>query len=258
MRIGWQLKFLRKNKLSSIIYNLFGTFDLHSQIRLKPLIKYCKENIYGERNVSVLELGCGCGVIGFELAQMNISMEYLGIDSDEDVINDAEFIQSKLNFGEQTKFVCGDITEMKIKENKKFDILILSDFIEHIYNPEQVLINLKSSLNEGCLLIISVPTINYLKYFGEKFNNSIGHIKREGYSITELEDMFELLNADLVTYSYNTGLISNLGCALFYRFIFENNKLEFVKSLLLYIFKYLDVLNNSKVSCTLFAVFKVK
>lgn len=57
--------------------------------------------------------------------------------------------------------------EAFLEENcEKFDLIILSDVLEHIYNPWQVLKKIKSSLSIRGRLLISVPNgqnVNYLR-----------------------------------------------------------------------------------------------
>lgn len=48
-------------------------------------------------------------------------------------------------------------------ENRCFDIILLSDVLEHIYNPWKVLSEIKSRLSPDGVLLISVPNIENIR-----------------------------------------------------------------------------------------------
>ena len=259
MVIGKDLSILRKNKLTGRLISIVGTLDLHSQLRLQPVIKFFSKHFSLDRKLNILELGCGDGILGFELLKVNKNIYYTGIDVSENSINTAKYLSSVLKSDKQLSFICSDVKKMAYSnELKKIDVLLLVDFIEHIENPFEILNMLKNYLNDSSIIIISVPTPNFVKYFGKDFNKKVGHISCSGFKIEEIKEPLNSLNLELIFEKYNTGFISNIGCALFYRFIFSNKYFELIKSLLLYLFKYLDFVNNSRISCSLFTVFCVR
>ncbi len=135
--------------------------------------------------------------------------------------------------------------------------------IEHIQNPEELLANCISHLKHDAIVIVSVPTPLYPKFFGRKFHYSIGHL-RDGYTIEELDELFNSCGFDRLNFGYNTGFPANIGCWLYYnKPNLKNKYLKFLKHLILLIFfKFFDVLgvsdifNGPNLSCTLFAVYK--
>lgn len=132
----------------------------------------------------------------------------------------------------------------------------MTDVIEHIENRELLLKLACNILKTGGLFVISVPTPLYPKIFGRKFSTKIGHLI-DGFYLPQLDDLFIPVNCSRILYKYNTGVFSNIGCWLFYNKLNFNNKyLNILKCLLLYPFRFFDFWNNSKISCSLFAVYK--
>ncbi len=135
-------------------------------------------------------------------------------------------------------------------------MILFIDIIEHIKNPQELINLSKNKLKNNGIFIVSVPTPLYPKIFGRKFHNKIGHLV-EGYSITKIDELFNNCNCQRIIYQYNTGIFSNIGCWLYYnKLIFNNKYLNLLKCLFLYPFIFLDFYNDSKISCSLFAVYK--
>jgi len=51
-----------------------------------------------------------------------------------------------------------------LKNTQNFDLILLSDVLEHIYNPWKVLASIKKILNQSGYLLISVPNFQNLNY----------------------------------------------------------------------------------------------
>ncbi len=258
MPVGDTYKHIAKNKINYLITNFLGTLDLHSHIRLKPVVKFLKNNMFD--NCKVLELGCGDGINAFEIYKLGEKFRYVGFDLDERSINIARHLAEKLGINGKVDFYNIDITDYIFDNFKdKFDVILLIDFIEHIQNPKDALFRIKSLMKEGTLILVSVPTYNYPKVFGKKFHLKIGHL-RDGFTLDELTNLFSALNSKLVYHEYNTGLIPSIGCGIYYRAMFKNKYLNLIKSLILYPFSFLDFkfLNSERFSSSLFAVFKFK
>lgn len=266
MIIGNYYYILSEKKSVRFIYKLLGTIDLHSHIRLKPVFKFIKKFLSDKssNDIKILELGCGSGVSAFEINKIsnknNFAFDYIGIDSAEELISISNKILKSINpLNNKITFIKDEaINFLKDNIKLKADVILLLDIIEHLNEP-QILLYLSNQLlkNEGVFLV-SVPTKLYPKYFGYKFHKEIGH-QVDGYSLTELKEMFNKIGCELAFYKYNTGILGKYGCCLYYKIFYTNSRfLEILKWLILFPFKYFDLINNSKVSCSLFAVFKKK
>ncbi|MHB8422740.1 MAG: class I SAM-dependent methyltransferase [Leptospirales bacterium] len=242
------------SKRWKLLVKVLGSLDLHTQIRIKPLKKYILDHKSIFDKKKIIEIGCSSGVNCFEILFNSDPDIVLGFDLNQKSINSAIRKADALKVSDKVKFHCTDATEFDFSKVGKVDCVLLMDFLEHINNPEKFLSALQTILNEETTIIISVPTYNYKKIFGEKFHLQLGHL-RDGYSLGEIRELFKEIDYEVVEYSYNTGLLGAFGCFLYYRILLNNNSLA--KQLLLYPFHFIDFFNNERLSASLFAVLKV-
>lgn len=255
MSIGNYFVNFKKNSVVISIKKLVGTWDFHTHVRIKPLVKYLRKNAV---NGSVLEIGCGSGIVGFEFHKHSKFKQYIGIDRDKRVIQKANEIVKNMKI-QNMNFVAEDAFEF-LQRNKKIkidiDVVVLYDFLEHISEPEMFLAELKSKLDKkNIVFIVSVPTPYYPKVFGRQFHEEVGHII-EGYRLSDLEYLFSSIEYKCTKYQYNTGLFGNVGAYLFYNLL-KNLKGEFwlyIKYIITLPFRIVDF-NTAKISSSIFAVF---
>jgi SAM-dependent methyltransferase len=265
MPIGDFYSNISERKVSKILLNCLGTLDLHTHIRLKPVLKFIESYFISSKQstFNILELGCGSGINAFEIGKiinkLGKSLNYVGVDVSEESIKIGEKIASFFQDDNKLKFsfYCSDaISFLDNLDNYKFDIILYIDFLEHVENPEEIIKLSIEKLNDNGIFLVSVPTPQYPKIFGEKFHKKVGHLV-DGYDVSELDNLFKKFNCDRLIYKYNTGLFANIGCWLYYNVFGDvRNKYAFViKSIILYLFKFMDVFNNSVISCSLFAAY---
>lgn len=267
MAIGDCYSVISKINICKVIHKVLGTVDLHTHIRVRPVISFFEKyfsDFSSNTKIRILELGCGCGINGYEIykiaKKINVDLYYIGVDLSAEAINEANCILHTFqNIKERFSFQQEDANIfLKKYKGPPFDIILLIDVIEHIEHPEETLQLSKNILKQGGFILVSVPTPLYPKIFGKDFALKIGHLV-DGYSLSQLDELFKGIDCQMVTYNYNTGIFSNIGCWLYYNKLNFNNKyLNFFKSLILYPFKFLDLYNNYKISCSLFAVYMKK
>lgn len=126
-------------------YQLQPDYWLHYN-RFQFILKYVREY----KDPSVLDLGCGTGIlVAFPLAELGYDVT--GVDIDPRSIAVAE----KENPFPNLTFFCSDFTEYF--PEKKFDVIIAAEIIEHLDDPESLLLAIKRMLNPGGTVIISAP-----------------------------------------------------------------------------------------------------
>ena len=256
MTIGTYYKYLTSTKISYFIVSILGVLDLHSHIRLKPIIKFLENYMKDDMHYDILEIGSGGGMNAFEISKIKEKFDFVGFDLHKDAIALSNRLAKELNLDYKIKFICVDATKYDFKnENNKFDFVLLTDFLEHIGNPREFLKKIKPRLKDDAVFIVSVPTYNYPKVFGKAFHENIGHV-RKGFNLEELEELFKEIGVKIIHHSYNTGLFSNVGCAIYYRIQLNNKFLDTLKCILLYPFQFLDFFNSRKLSSSLFVVGK--
>ena len=101
-------------------------------------------NMVNCRDLKILEVGSGLGYFTYALSQDGFKI--LGIDLSEDAV-----AKSTYAFGKLYKAV--DFNDI----DERFDIIILTEVIEHVSNPVQFLKDLKRVLVKGGEILLTTP-----------------------------------------------------------------------------------------------------
>ena len=84
---------------------------------------YLREFISERKNIDLLEIGCGTGVMHRTLNKINFSGNYTGID-------ERESKNWKTRQSEKSRFICTSVENFKTDE--KFDLIVSYNVMEHI------------------------------------------------------------------------------------------------------------------------------
>jgi len=95
---------------------------------------------------TILEVGCGSGDLAERLSS---KYDYTGIDINE---HNIESLKKSVPNG---NFIC--INLFKFKSEKKFDLLICSEVIEHVKNDYAFIKRLSNYIKKGGFLLLSTP-----------------------------------------------------------------------------------------------------
>ncbi|CAK7025219.1 class I SAM-dependent methyltransferase [Fusobacterium varium] len=159
------------------------------------------------QNPKILEIGSGLGYFtygmkkaGFDIAGMEIS-------------NDAVKKAIK-NYG--NNYICADLFEYSQENKEKYDVVVMTEVIEHISEPEKFLKVIRTILKTGGILIVTTPNKGaypenfvwhsdlppiHLWWFSRKSLKKLMEIT--GYRSIGFYDIFKLENADKVFYNPN-------------------------------------------------------
>ena len=101
-------------------------------------------------DIRILDVGCGSATqLGLPLAESGYQLT--GIDTHEDSIDVAQDLAKDFP---NAKFVCGRVENLNAE---LFDVIILSEVLEHVSAPQQLLTaSLRHMKNDG-LVIVTVP-----------------------------------------------------------------------------------------------------
>ena len=108
------------------------------------------------KNLKILDIGCGGGIICEPLARLGAKVT--GIDFAPNNIKAAK-IHSKKN-KLKIKYIYKDIEKSKLDE--KFDLILMFEVLEHLDNWKKTIKNIKKNLNHNGIIIISTINRNYL------------------------------------------------------------------------------------------------
>lgn len=102
--------------------------------RLNYILNILKEqNVL--QNASILDVGCGGGLISNKLSELGYSNIY-AFDKSENAIKQAKMMNTK---GKKVKYSIGNI-EKKISHKKdKFDVILLMDVLDHVSDIDNVI-----------------------------------------------------------------------------------------------------------------------
>ena len=157
------------NKLSNEWWDENGKFAiLHKirPIRMSYILNQLnKQNI---KNLEILDLGCGGGLICEPLSRLGANVN--GIDYVKNNIKVAKEHAKQKRL--KINYICGDIEKLKI--NKKFDVIIIFEVLEHLDNWKLFIKIIKKYLNVNGKIIISTINRNiFSKYLAIFFAENI-------------------------------------------------------------------------------------
>jgi SAM-dependent methyltransferase len=113
---------------------------------MKQLNKHAASRPVSE--INILEIGCGTGVM-LSMPLASLGYNVTGVDTDEKSIE----LAKKTNPYRNAQFLCQNAGDLKVK----FNVIILSEVLEHLKKPEALLEVSRELLIERGLLIITVP-----------------------------------------------------------------------------------------------------
>lgn len=189
--------------------NIFFDNEEYSNTYQDGVYKFAQQVIKKYNLCSVLDIGCGFG-IKLKKYIFPVCKDITGIDLDY-IIN---FCKKTHSFG---KWINTNIENDEVLLNKKFDLIICSDIIEHLFNPNKLLDYLKKISHDTSLIVISTPErdlVHGKKHNGPPSNNV--HIREwNNFEFKQylLNHQFKIIKYFLVQPFTKKGLIG-----LIYRF----------------------------------------
>lgn len=109
-----------------------------------------------EKGQKVLDLGCGDGAVSYFL-EKNLGINVICADISKDAIKKAG------KRGLNTILLNIEEDELPFKNNT-FDAVFWGDNVEHLFDPEKTLGEIKRVLKRGGSLILSCPNMGYWRY----------------------------------------------------------------------------------------------
>jgi len=159
--------------------------------------------LFGEEEISILDAGTGFGQYTYFMFRNMNPCKIIAIDIKEDWIQDCQIFFSAKEI-KNVEFLVEDLTE--INYEKKFDLIVCVDVMEHIQDDVKVFKNFYNALKTNGYLLINTPSI-----FGgsdvhdEEDESFIGEHARTGYSKEDFESKLHPIGYTTYQSKYTYG-----------------------------------------------------
>lgn len=159
------------------------------------------------KNINVLDIGCGVGTIDFYLAKNCKSVT--GVDYSDKAVNIAKVNAKKLGVSKNLKFFHKKFPEQVIWG--KYGIVLCIEVLEHIRNDKLAIGKIKNLLYKNGIVIFSVPSLNSPLYklgLAKWHDNKVGHLKR--YSVETLRALIKTSGLRVIKDEKRESILRNI------------------------------------------------
>lgn len=130
-------------------------------------------------NAAVLEVGCGTGATGLLALKSGRAGRYVGVELVEDAAEQARTVLDDV--------IVGDVETMDLDfQPASFDVLILSEVLEHLREPKDVLRKLHRYVRPGGLVLASSPNISHWRVIAKLIGGHFPQADRGVFDRTHL------------------------------------------------------------------------
>lgn len=173
---------MKKNhdKITDAYYGAFGTELMDSS---RERIHWICANAKGE---TILDIGCSQGICPILLGREG--KQALGLDMNAESISYAEdaLAQEEEGTRQNVTFLCANFTNCEEIRGKQFDVIILSEILEHLTDPVRFLKHTLPFLHEEGRILVTVP-FGITQYFDHKRNYFLTEIFNELSEVYQVE-----------------------------------------------------------------------
>lgn len=183
--------------------------------------------------INILDVGSGAGTLSLFLA--NLGFKIAGVDISSIAIKKSRLSAEYLGLKSKVDFKNCDI--LKLTNEKKFDLILCLEVIEHIQEADKLLKKINKSLTRSGIIILSTPLSTApLTRLGmtQEFDVNVGHLRRYNKS-----SICSLLQSNKFTIN---KLVETEGILRNSLFIFPilNNMIRYIRGPLVRIVTILD------------------
>lgn len=157
----------------------------------------------------VLDIGCGSGTLSFYMAEKGIDV--VAIDISAKAIETCRDSAKFLGLQKNIHFRIGDFLKSKIP--KDFDLILITEVLEHLKGEGFAVEKLFKSLKIGGVVLVSVPSTNTaLLKMGftnliKDFDNRVGHLRR--YTVTKIATLLQKKGFEIIEIKKREGPLRN-------------------------------------------------
>lgn len=195
---------MKEIKNNDKIYEAYvGELGKEMQNKVKERFLWMSNMIEGEE---ILDVGCSSGI--FDILLGREGKIVTGVDIDIEAINKANELKGREGtlVQKNINFICDSINEYKTE--KKYDTIILSEVLEHMFYPDKIISKVDSMLKEKGALVITLP-FGVNSYFDHKksyFIADVLNMVNRLYSVSNIEYFGEWIGVKCVSKNSNGDL----------------------------------------------------
>lgn len=170
----------------------------------RQIIRFIDKYSTGRKRI--IDIGCGAGTLCFYLASKG--KQVLGVDISFKAIKACEESSKMLGLGKFAKFKVAKFPGESV--NGKFDLVILTEVIEHLRDDKLALEKIFNMLKRGGVAIITTPSLNaplYRLRYANGFDERVGHLRR--YTVDSLSKKCESSGFEIVETKKIEGILRN-------------------------------------------------
>jgi SAM-dependent methyltransferase len=115
---------------------------------------------------SVLSVACGCGATEAEMVKLGIKVTAVPLD---------EIVAASAG-ARGVEILPADFDEAAaLLRGRRFDCILMLDFLQHLRNPVDILATYREFLGEGGQLLVSAPNCNHLGFLRRRADRARNH-----------------------------------------------------------------------------------
>ena len=208
------IEFEHFDSLSNEWWDPDGKFKvLHTITPIR--VEYIKRNIYPNKhnikdlkNLRILDLGCGGGLISEPLTKLGAKVT--GIDFVKKNIEIAKFHANKSNL--KIKYINSDLSSFKA--NYKFDVILMLEVIEHLDNWKNIIKKIIKNLKPNGKIIFSTINRTFLSkifaiFIAEEIMNMVPKNTHKFEKLIKPTEIISFLEKNNMRVLDITGLVFN-------------------------------------------------
>ena len=134
-----------------------------SSILKKTVNKIC---VTLKPDAKILDLGCGTGYLSREFLSKGYNVT--GLDLSKEMIQTFEESISA-SFKSHVRLIVGDAEEFLLQNHEKYDVIVLSAILHHLFDYESVLRQVCAKLSSGGMLLVFFEPLKQEVHFPIKF-----------------------------------------------------------------------------------------
>jgi len=160
-------------------------------------ISHFIKKVNKQPNPKILEVGCGLGYLTYAL--VHEGYDATGIDISEQAVTEAS-----RRYGNNYERV--DIYELVRSQHKTYDIVIMTEVIEHIPDPKGFILTLKSLLSENGSLLITTPSKDVDDNKSQYWNTELPPVHLWWFSEKSFIQLSKAIHMNVAFIDYNLYL----------------------------------------------------